>query len=597
MASRKKIKFSRELLDLTLIKRILSIVWDCSRGLTIARFCLMAFQAILPLIPLYLMKLLLDAFASTEKPEFRYIVWILVGFATVRIIAIIVSNVSSYVSMLHADVIADHMSNVVISKTIKTDLEYFDSDKYHDIFARAIGQSSSRPLAVLSTVMGLFQNLISLIAIAGLLITLHWGITIILFFVAIPAALIRWHYTEKTVELREKQTQRERRSGYLRGVLTGGMYAKELRIFSYGKVLLNQFLNLRTILRKEKRDLYWRQNATVGVAQSVEAVAIIAALGYIATWAIRGLVSVGDIAMYYGAFQKGQSNINGLLKTFVSIHENKLFLGHLFEFLDLESKIIEEPSAENFQQNVERIGIKDLSFIYPGTKKLVLDNINTQFERGQIVAIVGENGSGKTTLVKLINRLYDPTKGSVTVNGKNIKDYSLGSYRRKLTAIFQQFAKYNASVKENIWYSDVFNKLDESSVTEASENAKAKSFIDNLPLQFDTQLGRSFRHGEELSGGQWQKIALSRAFYKNSDVIVLDEPTSFIDPIAEEEIFSKLTDLAKDKILILITHRVYNLRMADNILVMDQGKIVEEGTHEALMDKQGLYKQMFESQL
>lgn len=596
MATRQKIKIGRELFDLSLIRRILKVVWDCSKGLTISRFVLILFQAILPLIPLYLMKLLLDAFATDTKPEFRYIAWVLAGFAVVKIISIIVSNVTSYVSMLHADVVADHMSDVVISKAIQTDMEYFDSDRYHDIFARAIGQSSSRPLAVLSTVMSLFQNMISLIAIAGLLFTLHWGIAIILFFVAIPAALIRWYYTEKTVELREKQTQRERRSGYLRGVLTSGGYAKEVRVFNYGKVLLRQFLDLRSILRKEKRDLYLKQNATIGLAQSVEAIAIIAALGYIAVWAIRGLLSVGDIAMYYGAFQKGQSNINGVLRTLVSIHENKLFLGHLFEFLDLEPKIEDNPNAVQFEEKIQTLDFTNLSFTYPGTSKEILSGISASFNKGEIVAIVGENGSGKTTLVKLINRLYEPTNGEIKVNGHNIQELNLSSYRKKLTAIFQHFSRYNASVVENIQYADVFQKLDQGNIKESAKDARALEFIKRLPSKFETQLGRSFRHGEELSGGQWQKIALSRAFYKDADIIILDEPTSFIDPIAEDEIFANLQKVAKDKILILITHRIYNLKMADKILVMENGVISEQGSHTDLMERKGLYAQMFESQ-
>jgi len=541
------------------------------------------------------MKLLLDAFAA-GSPERSYIYWILAGFAIVKIVSIIFSNMSSYVSMLHSDVIADHMSHIVISKAINIDLEYFDSDRFHDIFARAIGQSSGLPLQVLSTVMGLFTNLITLIAVAGVLFTLHWGIALILFFVAIPAALIRWHYTEKTVELREQQTQRERRSGYLRGVLTGRGYAKEVRIFDFGNFLLLQFLNLRSILRKEKRDLYLKQNVSIGMAQSVEAVAVIGALGYIATWAIRGLITVGDIAMYYGVFQKGQSGINGVLKSFVSLHSNRLFLGHLFEFLDLEPKIADSLDTVDLKEKINTISIENLSFIYPGTQRTVLDNINLEIHAGEIIAIVGENGSGKSTLIKLINRLYEPTIGSIKINGKQLKQFSLHSFRKKLTVIFQLFSKYNASVNENIQYSDIHHKGGKSKIVEAAQFAHSDDFISMLPQQYDTQLGRSFRQGEELSGGQWQKLALTRAFYKDADIIVLDEPTSFIDPIAEEDIFSNLRKLNKDKIMILITHRIYNLKMADRIFVMDSGKIIETGSHPELIKQDGLYKEMFDKQ-
>jgi len=592
---REKIRFNKDLLDLKFIKRILAVVWSCNKKLTIYRFTLLVLQAIIPFIPLYLMKLLLDAFAA-GSPERSYIYWILAGFAIVKIVSIIFSNMSSYVSMLHSDVIADHMSHIVISKAINIDLEYFDSDRFHDIFARAIGQSSGLPLQVLSTVMGLFTNLITLIAVAGVLFTLHWGIALILFFVAIPAALIRWHYTEKTVELREQQTQRERRSGYLRGVLTGRGYAKEVRIFDFGNFLLLQFLNLRSILRKEKRDLYLKQNVSIGMAQSVEAVAVIGALGYIATWVIRGLITVGDIAMYYGVFQKGQSGINGVLKSFVSLHSNRLFLGHLFEFLDLEPKIADSLDTVDLKEKINTISIENLSFIYPGTQRTVLDNINLEIHAGEIIAIVGENGSGKSTLIKLINRLYEPTIGSIKINGKQLKQFSLHSFRKKLTVIFQLFSKYNASVNENIQYSDIHHKGGKSKIVEAAQFAHSDDFISMLPQQYDTQLGRSFRQGEELSGGQWQKLALTRAFYKDADIIVLDEPTSFIDPIAEEDIFSNLRKLNKDKIMILITHRIYNLKMADRIFVMDSGKIIETGSHPELIKQDGLYKEMFDKQ-
>jgi len=592
---REKIRFNKELLDLTFIKRILTVVWSCSKTLTIYRFSLLIIQAIIPFVPLYLMKLLLDAFAE-GSPERSYIYWILAGFAIVKIFSIIISNINSYVSMLHSDIIKDHMSHIVISKAISIDMEYFDSDQYHDIFARAIGQSSSLPLQVLGTIMSLTTNIVTLIAVAAVLITLHWGIALILVFVAIPAALIRWHFTEKTVELREQQTQRDRRSGYLRNVLTGKGYAKEVRIFDFGKFLLTQFLDLRSILRKEKRDLYLKQNASVGVAQSVESVAIIAALGYISTWAIRGLISVGDIAMYFGVFQKGQAGINGVLKTLVNLHGNRLFLGHLFEFLDLEPKIIEDETAIELVDHVQELSIENLNFIYPGTTKLVLKDINCTIKKGEIVAVVGENGSGKTTLIKLINRLYEPTSGELKINGKNIRNFRLSSFRKKITVIFQLFSKYNATVNENIQYSDINQSYDKENITLASKYAHSDEFIKQLPAEYDTQLGRSFRHGEELSGGQWQKLALTRAFYKNSDIIILDEPTSFIDPLAEEDIFSNLREISQNKIMILITHRIYNLKMADRIFVMENGEIVESGDHEELIKLGGIYNEMFKKQ-
>jgi len=290
----KQIKISKEIFDFKYTKAVLKMV----KKLTIARIILQILIAVLPLVPLYLMKLLLDAFVTDTKPSFEYVIWILVGFALVRILTIMVNNTMNYVSMLQSEVVSDYMANIVLNKAIDTDVEYFDSDAYHDVFSRAVAQSGSRPTITLMAVTSFLQNSISLLAIGALLITLHWAVSLILIFIAMPVALIRWYYTNKTVALNVNQTQKE-----------------------------------------ERRKLYRNQNAAVGVVQGVEAVAIISALGFIAMQAIRGLISVGDIAMYYGAFQKGQTSINAVLKSLVSINENRMYLNHLFEFLELEKKI------------------------------------------------------------------------------------------------------------------------------------------------------------------------------------------------------------------------------------------------------------------
>jgi len=560
------------------------------------RLVILVITAILPLIPLYLMKLLLDAFAEPVRPEFEYILYILIGFAVIKLLTIVIGQVSIYVNLLQSDIVQDHMSKVVITKTINTDLEYFDSDSYHDIFSRAISSSSSKPLQTLGQITGVFQSLCSLVAIIGILFTLHWAIIFVLLVIAAPAAIIRWHYANKIIDLREEQTQKERKAGYLKGVLQGATTAKEVRIFDYGKKMLKTFLDLRWILRTEKRNLYLKQSRSLAFSQSFEAIAVIGALGVIAFRAISGNISVGDIAMYYGLFQKGQSGLSTILKSVVSMHESRRYLDHLFQFLDLDSKISEPKAPEVLPERVESIEFKDVRFKYPQTQKEIIKGVDLKIKRGQILAIVGENGSGKTTLVKLLTRLYDKDKGQILFNGTDISKFTVSDLRRKFTVIFQQFSKYNASVIENIQFADMHSPLQMEKIVESSRYAHAKDFITDLPSKYRTELGRSFRQGEELSGGQWQKIALARAFYKDADIIILDEPTSFIDPIAEEDIFVNLRKVAKDKILILITHRIYNLKLADKIIVMDKGKIVEEGRHEELVAQNGLFAEMFEKQ-
>ena len=529
-------------------------------------------------------------------PTNRYVFLILLGFAAVQVGIIIVTNVLSYLSQIQSDIVSDHMSEMVINKAIETDMEYFDSDMYHDVYERAVAQSSGRPIMVLNSLSQLVQSLISLFAIFLLLLTLHWAVSIVLALIALPIALIRLYYTNKLVKLKVKQTQQDRRTNYFRRVLTATEYVKEVRIFGFGPYLLNQFLSIKEKLRIERAKLYFGQSKSLVFAQSVEAVSIVFALGIMSMRALKGLISVGDIAMYFGAFQKGQTNINTALKSMVSLHENRKYLEHLFEFLDLEKKIVDPFQPLSINGKIEQMDFNNVSFTYPKTNKKILNNITFSARRGELVAIVGQNGSGKSTIVKLLNRLYEPDEGEITLNGINVSDLSQKDLRKKLTVIFQHYSKYNITVKENIHFANVFQPASLKRIEESSEKAMATQVIKKLKYGFDTPLGRHFQQGEELSGGEWQKIALSRAFYKDADIIILDEPTSFIDPIDEDEIFSNLREIAKDKIMILITHRIYNLKHADQIIVLKNGNITEKGNHVELMKSAGLYKDMFERQ-
>lgn len=589
-------RLNKEFFDFSYVRRTLKIIWTCSKKLTVARFALLLIQAILPLIPLYLMKILLDSFVGVQPPSFEYIIWILVGFAIVQILIIITTNVSSYVVQNQTDIISDHISEIVINKAVHIDFEYFDSDSYHDIFQRAINQSSIRPTMVLNALSQLVQSAISLLVIAALLITLHWAVAIILLIIALPIAFIRLIYSNKMVGLVTQQTQQERKAQYFRNILVDTQDAKEVRTFGFGKYLLAKFLKIRRALRKEKRQVYLNQNMSLSYAQSIEAISIVAALAFIAQKAIKGLISVGDIAMYFGAFQKGQVNINTALRSMVIMHENKKYLEHLFKFLDLEQKITDHLPSLQAPDKILQLKVNNLSFAYPNTTKKVIDNVSFNVNKGEILAIVGENGSGKSTLVKLINRLYDPTAGQIFVNDVEITSINQFEYRKKLSVLFQSFSRYNASVTENIHLADVDKPMDIKKIEQSSLLGLSSEFINDLPLKYKTRLGRTFRNGEELSGGQWQKIALSRAFYKNADIIILDEPTSFIDPIAEDEIFENLNIISKNKIIILITHRIYNLKQADKIIVLSKGKIIEHGNHDELIVKDGLYKSMFDNQ-
>lgn len=554
-------------------------------------------QAILPILPLYLMKLLIDELAMVgQKENFDTILWILGAVGLVMIARIMIGIVSAYINFLHSDIVVDHMAKVVADKSSTIDFSYYDSSKFFDTFQRAQAQAMGRPLAVLGTVIGFGKTVLSLIAVGGLLMTLHWAIVFGIILIAIPATLIRFKFSKELITLQEAQTEPQRKAGLFQGMLSGVLFAKDLRIYGYADAIKKQYLQLLKSLRDERRALQLKQMLQMSAIQSIEIIAVIAGIAYVTYRAFEASISLGDVALYFALFQKGQSDVKTFLQSGVAINEHKLFARHLFEYLELAPKVVAPPHPTPIPNQVESLTLENVSFQYPDTRHPVLKNINVQFKKGQIIAIVGENGSGKTTLVKLLNRLYDPKSGHIRLNGNDIKDYDPLAYRHHISTLFQQFAKYDLPVNQNIFLADMREAPNTERIQAVCQLAQADEFIQALPNGYQTQLGRSFWLGEELSGGQWQKIALARSLYKDAQLLILDEPTSQIDPIAEDAIFKKLVTLAKDKILILITHRIYNLQIADQILVMDQGQIIERGTHAELMTLEGQYFQMFSSQ-
>jgi len=582
--------------DYTNVIKVLSILYNESKGFVIGRLLLQILLAVLPFVPLYLLKLLLDSFAMPVKPEAEYIIFLLICFAAARIVLIILSNVNQYLSLLHSDLIVDHMSNLLISQALKVDLEHYDSAKYHDVMKRALQQGGIRPLAIFNSLTMMVQNIISMIAVIVILWTLHWSIIFILIFVAIPFSILKWKYSEKNVNLGKSQTQKDRKSFYYKLILTSKEYAQEVRIFGFGNSIKEYFLEIRKIIRKEKRQLYLKQSKAFVATQSFEIVALILIIGFIVKRALDGFISVGDIALYYRTFQKGQGAINTLIKSVVSMNENRIYSNYLFEFLNIESTIKEPENPIDLPASINQLGCTNLSFAYPGTNKNVLKDISLSFKKGELVAIVGENGSGKSTLIRLLSRLYNPSEGTINVNEHNIEEFHSSDYRANVSVIFQLFSKYNANILENVNFKANHNEEEISKIKESLDESSALAFVDELPQRFRTQLGRAFKLGNELSGGQWQKIAIARVFNKDAEILIMDEPTSFIDPLSEDKIFDTIHKKSKDAILILVTHRLYNLKKADKIIVLDNGEVAEQGNFENLMAQKGLFYQMFAKQ-
>lgn len=577
------------------------IVWKSSRKYTIARLVIILFKAILPLAQLLFMKLVIDELTGEgglDESRRDQITLYLVFLGGVLLLNAVVQNISQYVEGLQQQCVGDYTATLLQKKSISMDLELYDDPAYHDSYFLAHRHGLSRPMQLVTDLMTFIQNLISILFIGGLIFFIHPLIPLLLFASVLPSAIIKYIFSDKLFRWEKKRAVMERKGFYLNRVITETEYAKEIRTFDAGLSLSQRFQALRKTLFNEKKSLFGlRAKMDIG-GKTVEVGAEIFSYAFLAYRAVNGMTSIGELAIFFPAFQRGKTNLSGALQSMVKLLEHRLFLSHLIGFMKLEPKIRDDQNAVSLKENIiSGIELENVSYRYPKTQTDVVSNISLNLKKGQITALVGENGSGKTTLIKLICRLYDPTDGRLNLDGVDYKAIRLSDLRAKMSITFQDFAKYYLTVGENISFGDLGKEEYSAEVVKAARLTGADTFIDRLPDTYDQQLGRMFDASAELSIGQWQKIALARMFLNEAEVLIVDEPTSAIDPLAEHRIFENLKKMAGDKIIVLVTHRLYNLKMADQVVVLSHGAVVEKGSHEELVLNNGQYARMLSKQL
>ena len=524
----------------------LKFVWQSSASWTIIRVILVIFQGLLPLLLLYLLKLIIDqiAFAlntATPPQEFEKIVILLIAFGLTSLVSNGVAVTSEVVNTAQTQRITDYMQNMLLEKSLAADLEYYENPDYYDTLQRAQQEAPYRPSQLLTHLVNLGQGCILLAGVIGLLISLHWALAIVLLIGATPAFLIRIKFSKILYRWRRQRTTLERESVYLSLMLTTDTYAKEVRLFGLGPWLRERYRKLRRFIYRETLKIITRRSLSNFAAQFLSTALTVGVFGFIAYNTLRGRLQIGDLVLYQQALQRGEGALSNVLKALSGLYEDNLFLTNLYEFLDLQPKIAQPatpiPLPTPIKQGIE---FKNVDFQYSNTPRKALQDINLTIPAGKTIALVGENGSGKTTLIKLLCRLYDPTKGEIRIDQTDLRDIPIADLRRRISVIFQDYVKYPFTARENIWLGNIHLDLNDPKIIAAAQQSQADRVIQSLPNGYSSNLGKLFEEGEELSIGQWQKIALARAFVRDADIVVLDEPTSAMDPRAEYEVFSAI---------------------------------------------------------
>jgi ATP-binding cassette subfamily B protein len=512
-----------------------------------------------------------------------------------------VSSVTSQVRSLSDGILyaqlSNHINSRIIEKAISLDLQFFENPLFYDTLQNARRQADSSALAIVNAILQILQQAITLISLVILLVRFSPWIAVIVIVAAIPSFLSQSQYAERAFRTVTHRAPENRLLNYLESLLTGSDTVKEIKLFGLGKPLLKRYQTLFNKFYLEDMAIAKRRTFAGLGWGLLSNVAYYGSYVWIIQQAVVSLITLGDMTMFLGLFRQSQSSIRSLLDSFNRLYESNLYLDNLMTYLELEPQLV---APENGiiapAPIIQGIEFRNVSFCYPGSDVFVLRNINLTIQPGERIALVGLNGAGKTTLIKLLTRLYDPTEGQILLDGVDLREYDLPSLHQRFGVIFQDYVRYQFTVRENIGFGQVDALEDLERIKEAADRGGATQVIESLPKGYDTMLGRRWEKGAELSGGQWQKIALARAFMRDAEVLVLDEPTSALDAEAEYEVFQRFGELIGDRIAVLISHRFSTVRMADRIVVLSDGKIIELGSHQELIALDGAYARLFNLQ-
>lgn len=579
------------------------IVWSTSAALTITMAVATLIAGVLPAAIAYVGQLIVDAVVTaiqappqSKEAATNLTIFYVLCEAGLVIFITGVQRINTVCQSILRVLLGNKINVMILEKSLSLELQHFEDSEYYDKLARARREASSRPLSLVVRTFDLVRESISLLSYGFLLFQFSPWAVLLLGFAGLPAFLAEARFSGEAFRNQRYRSAERRMQIYLEMVLTREDGVKEVKLLKIGKLFLQRYVDIFLRIYKEDRSLVLRRGLWGYLLGLVASAAFYFAYGWVVFAAIATTITIGQMTMYIAVFRQGQNSVTSSLTAINGMYEDNLYLSNLVEFLDHK---VGESTGTQTQGPDPQDGIRfeNVSFYYPESTRPALDSVSLHIKACESLAIVGENGSGKTTLIKLLTRLYTPTHGRILLEGLDLQEWDIDALRDKIGVIFQDFSRYQLTVGDNIGIGDVDNMSNQTQIEAAAKDGLAADFIRHMPDAYETQLGTWFKGGKELSGGQWQKIALARAFMRShAGVLILDEPTAAIDAKAEAEIFAHFRELTANRISIIISHRFSTVRIADHIIVLDDGKITEEGSHESLLELEGQYARLFNLQ-
>lgn len=586
------------------LPRALKLIWQAAAGYTMVWGLFLLIQGVLPGIQVYLTKLVLDGAAEAIGGGLTWenmstLIIPAALMAGIMALQLVSQTLTEWIQTAQSEYVEDYIQNLIHRQAARVDLEFYESSEYHDTLHQASSQATGKSLELLNNIGSTLQNGVTLVTIAAILIPYGLWIPLVLIVSTLPALWVVVQHNRRYHAWWKRATMDKRKTSYYNLMLTYDFPAPEVRAFDLGDHFSTAYEDLREELRNDRIDLIKKQSIARFMAGIIGLIAMGGVMALMVWRAFQGAATIGDLGLFYQAFHQGQSLMRTLLSNIGKIYTSSLFLEHLFAFLEIEPRIKDpETPRRPVPAPREEIRFRDITFVYPGSKQPALEGFNLSIPAGRVVAIVGQNGAGKSTLAKLLCRLYDPQEGSVEIDGVDIREYAVQEYRDKITVMFQFPMRYQETVEKNIAFGNVRNGRSRDRVVQAARKGLIHDTIEELPDGYQTQLGKWFEHGVELSGGQWQRIALARAFYREAPIVILDEPTSAMDSWAENQWLKGFGTLVDEgRTALVITHRFTTAMHADIIHVMHEGEVIESGTHEELLAREGHYASSWRAQV